>query len=233
MDMQTPMSEPVLSGQALAERIDHTLLRAEATQAEIARLCDEAVAYGFHAVCVNGRWLPWVADRLAGTPVQVAGVVSLPLGADTTKIKVLQAQEAIFAGADEIDMVADWAAIIEGDGPYLLHQFRSVLRECRSMRPPVLLKVIIESAALTHDQKVFACRVAQEAGVDFLKTSTGFHPAGGATVDDVRLMKETAPRCRIKAAGGIRTAEQALALLQAGADRIGTSAGVQIVSERR
>jgi deoxyribose-phosphate aldolase len=128
-------------------------------------------------------------------------------------------------------MVADLAAVIEADGPYLLHQLRSVLRECRSVRPPVPLKVIIESAALTHDQKVFACQIAQEAGADFLKTSTGFHPAGGATVDDVRLMKEAAPQCRVKAAGGIRTAQQAMAMVQAGADRIGTSAGVQIMNE--
>jgi deoxyribose-phosphate aldolase len=99
------------------------------------------------------------------------------------------------------------------------------------MRPPVLLKVIIESAALTHDQKVFACRIAQEAGVDYVKTSTGYHPAGGATVEDVRLMKQSAPKCRIKAAGGIKTAQQALALLDAGADRIGTSAGVRIMDE--
>jgi deoxyribose-phosphate aldolase len=223
--------EPAMTGNDIAGRIDHTMLKAEATQAEIARLCDEAVTRGFHAVCVNGRWLSFAADRLTGTSVRVAGVVNLPLGADTTRMKVLQTHEAIFAGADEIDMVADLAAIIEADGPYLLHQFRSVVRECQSMKPPVLLKVIIESAALTHDQKVFACQIAQEAGVDFVKTSTGFHPAGGATVEDIRLMKEAAPACRIKAAGGIRTAQQALALLQAGADRLGTSAGVQIMQE--
>ena len=215
----------------VARCIDHTLLRAEATRQEVLRLCDEAVQNGFHCVCVNGRWLPLVADRLQETAVHVAGVVSLPLGADTTKIKAAQAKEAVYAGADEIDMVADLAAIIEGDGSYLLAQFAAVLRVCRSMRPAVLLKVIIESAALTHDQKIFACRIAQQASVDFLKTSTGLHPAGGATVEDIRLMKETAPKCRIKAAGGIRTAEQVLALLGAGADRIGTSSGVQIMEE--
>ncbi|OHB62564.1 MAG: deoxyribose-phosphate aldolase [Planctomycetes bacterium RBG_13_60_9] len=217
----------------VARCIDHTLLRAEATQTEILRLCDEAVAYGFHAVCVNGRWLSLVADRLHDTPVQVAGVVSLPLGGDTTKIKAAQAQEAIREGADEIDMVADLAAIIEADARYLLHQLMTVLKVCRIMRPPVLLKVIIESAALTYDQKVFACQIAQQAGVDFLKTSTGLHPAGGATVEDVRLMTETAPQCRIKAAGGIKTAQQAIALLGAGAERIGTSAGVAIINEIR
>jgi deoxyribose-phosphate aldolase len=215
----------------VARAIDHTLLKAEATREEVLRLCDEAEAYGFHAVCVNGRWLPLVADRLHGTAVKVAGVVSLPLGADTTRIKVAQAREAIHDGADEIDMVADLAAIVEADARYLLHQLQAVRVVCRSMRPPVLLKVIIESAALTREQKVFACQIAQEAGADFIKTSTGFHPAGGATVEDVRLMKETAPRCRIKAAGGIKTAQQTLAFLAAGAERIGTSAGVQIVKE--
>jgi deoxyribose-phosphate aldolase len=217
----------------LAKYVDHTLLKAKATQAEILRICDEAVAYGFHAVCVNDRWLSLVADRLQETPVQVAGVVSLPLGADTTKVKAAQAQDAIYAGADEIDMVADLAAIIEGDARYLLHQLMTVLKVCRAMRPPVLLKVIIESAALTHEQKVFACQIAQEAGVDYVKTSTGFHPAGGATVEDVRLMKESAPKCKVKAAGGIKTAQQALAMLSAGADRIGTSAGVAIIEEVR
>jgi deoxyribose-phosphate aldolase len=172
-----------------------------------------------------------VAERLDGTAVKVGGVVSLPLGADTTKIKVAQAQEAVYAGADEIDMVADLAAIIEADAGYLLHQLQAVLKVCRVMRPPVLLKVIIESAALTENQKVFACQIAQQAGADFVKTSTGLHPAGGATVEDVRLMKEAAPQCRVKAAGGIRTAQQALAFLAAGAERLGTSAGVRIVRE--
>jgi len=228
---QVPMNEQGIFSGNLAEHIDHTLLKAEATREEILRLCEEAASYGFHAVCVNGRWLPLVAERLHDTTVQVAGVVNLPLGADTTRIKVAQAEEAIYAGADEIDMVADLAAIVEADAQYLLHQLRSVLKVCRSMRPPVLLKVIIESAALTREQKVFACQIAQQAGVDFVKTSTGFHPAGGATVEDVRLMKEAAPHCRIKAAGGIRTAQQALAFLEAGAERIGTTSGVQIMNE--
>jgi deoxyribose-phosphate aldolase len=223
--------ESAMTGREIAGYIDHTLLKAEATKVEVLRLCDEAQTHGFHAVCVNGRWLSLVADRLHDTAVKTAGVVSLPLGADTTAIKVAQAREAIRNGADEIDMVADLAAIIEPDESYLSHQLRSVLAVCREMRPPVLMKVIIESAALTHEQKVFACQVAQEAGVDFIKTSTGMHPAGGAAVEDIQLIRETAPRCKVKAAGGIKTAEQALAMLHAGADRIGTSSGVQIVSE--
>ena len=225
--------ESQITSSSVATRIDHTLLKAEATQAEILRLCEEAVSHGFHAVCVNGRWVSTAADRLQGTSVAVCTVVGFPLGAGTTKAKVAETQDAIHAGADEIDVVADLAAIVEGDARYLLHQLMSVLRACRTIRPPVLLKTIIESAALTHDQKVFACEIAQQAGVDFLKTSTGFHAAGGATVEDVALMKQTAPRCRIKASGGIKTAQQAIAMLEAGADRIGTSAGVAIVEELR
>jgi deoxyribose-phosphate aldolase len=223
--------ESAKTGTDIARYIDHTLLKAEATREEIVRACDEARAWGFHAVCVNGRWVPVAAERLFGTKVKVSGVVGFPLGADTTKVKVAGVREAIDAGADEIDMVADLAAIIEADASYLLYQFRSVLKECRSMRPPVLLKVIIESAALTREQKVFACQIAQQAGVDFIKTSTGLHPAGGATADDVRLIKETAPACKVKASGGIKTVQQAMEMLEAGADRIGTSAGVKIMEE--
>ena len=217
----------------LAGCIDHTLLEATATKEQIKQLCQEAKTYAFHTVCVNGRWVAFVAEQLAASKVAVGGVVSLPLGADSTKIKAAQARDAIFAGADEIDMVADLAAIIEGDSKYLLSQLLAVLRVCRSMRPPVVLKVIIESAALSREQKIFACRIAQQAGVDFIKTSTGLHPAGGATIEDVKLLKETAPNCEIKAAGGIKTAKRALEMLEAGAERIGTSSGVQIMNELR
>jgi deoxyribose-phosphate aldolase len=215
----------------LAGFIDHTLLAATTTSEQIKQLCREAKEYGFCAVSVNPRWVAPAADELHGNKVKVGGVVSLPLGADSTKIKVAQAKEAIFDGADEIDMVADLAAIIEGDSQYLTGQLQAVLRICRSMRPPVVFKLIIESAALTHEQKIFACQIADKCGVDFVKTSTGMNPAGGATVKDVRLMKESAPHCKVKAAGGIRTAKQILEMLEAGAERIGTSSGVQIVNE--
>ncbi len=211
--------------------IDQTLLESTATEGQVRELCREARAYGFHAVCVNGRWLSLVAELLNGLKVKVDGVVSLPFGADTTKIKVAQAKDAIFAGADEIDMVADLASIVEGDARYLRYELQAMLKVCRSMRPAVLLKVIIESAALNREQKIFACEIANQVGVDFIKTSTGLHPTGGATIDDIKLMKETAPNCRIKAAGGIRTAEQALKMLEAGATRIGTSSGVQIIEQ--
>ena len=215
----------------LAGVIDHTLLKPEATGEQIRRLCDEAKQYGFCAVSINPRWVPLAADLLHGTGVAVGGVVSLPSGGDITKIKAEQAKEMIFAGADEIDMVADLAAIIEGDETYLARQLEAVRKVCHSMRPKVLLKVIIESAALTREQKIFACQIADSVGVDFVKTSTGMHPAGGATVEDVQLMKEHAPHCKVKAAGGIRTAKQALEMLEAGADRIGTASGVQIIEQ--
>lgn len=220
-----------ISIKQLAGCIEHTLLSATATQQQIEQLSREAAIFGFHSVCVNGRWIPFAAEILAGSNVAVGAVVSLPLGADSTKIKVAQAKDAIFSGADEVDMVADLAAIIEGDKKYLSNQLRQVLKVCRAMRPAVTLKVIIESAALNIEQKKFACRIAQEVGVDFIKTSTGMNPAGGATVEDIELMKETAPNCRIKAAGGIRTAKQAVEMLEAGAERIGTSSSIKILEE--
>jgi deoxyribose-phosphate aldolase len=224
---------PVYDGKQLAGCIDHTLLSATATSEQIRQLCEEAKNYGFCAVSINPRWVTLAAEKLYGSKVKVGSVVSLPLGADSTEIKVAQTKDVIFAGADEVDMVADLAAIIEGDAKYLSNQLRAVLKVCRSMRPAVCLKVIIESAALTREQKIFVCQIANEVGVDFVKTSTGMHPAGGATVEDVRLMKEYAPNCKVKAAGGIRTVQQALAVLEAGADRIGTSSGVQIINEFR
>ena len=221
----------VIDENQLAGCIDHTLLEATATKERIEQLCREAVQFGFHSVCVNPRWIPLAAELLHNTKVKVAGVVSLPLGADTTKIKVVQAKDAIFAGADEIDMVADLAAIIEGDAKYLSNQLQAVLKVCRSMRPAVVLKLIIESAALTQEQKIFACRTADGCKVDFVKTSTGMHPAGGATIEDVKLLKENAPNCKVKAAGGIKTAKQAIEMLEAGAERIGTSSSVKIIEE--
>ena len=222
-----------LDEKKLAHYFDHTLLRADATEEDIIRLCDEAKTFGFHTVCVNDRWLFLAAELLEDSDVLVGGVVSLPLGADTTRVKVFQAKEAIFDGADEIDMVADIAAIIEANEKYLLEQFQAVCEQCHSMRPPVMFKVIIESAALNDEQIRFVCGIANRAGVDFVKTSTGMHPAGGATVEAIQLMKASAPNCKIKAAGGIRTLQQALDMIQVGAERIGTSSTVFIMEEFR
>ena len=222
-----------LDEKQLAGLIDHSLLGPTATSEQIRRLCEEAKTYGFYSVSVNPRWVSFAADLLQDSSVKVGGVVSLPLGADTTKIKVACAKDAIFAGADEIDMVADLSAIIENNSRYLVNQFLAVLKVCHSMRPPVLLKVIIEAAALSLEQKEFICSILNRCGVDFIKTSTGMHPAGGATLEDVKLIKQLAPKCKVKAAGGIKTAKQAIDFLNAGADRIGTSSAVNIIEEFR
>lgn len=215
----------------LAATIEHTLLTVTATADDIRRLCGEAKAAGFCGVCVNPRWVSLAADILAGSAVKIVSVAGFPLGADITKIKAAQTKEVIFAGADEVDMVVDIAAVMAGDERYLVSEFTKVLKVCRVMKPPVVLKVIIEAAALTEQQQRFVCRIASEIGVDFVKTSTGLHPAGGARIEDVKLMKEAAPRCKVKAAGGIRTAKQALEFLAAGAERIGTSAGLTILEQ--
>ena len=220
-----------ISKEQLAGCIDHTLLSPTATAEQIKQLCAEAVDHGFHSVCVNLRWVALAADELAQSKVKIGGVVSLPFGADTTRIKLAQANQAIFDGADEVDMVADLASIIEADSKYLKAQLCAMVKICHSMRPQVCLKVIIESAALTDEQIKFVCNTADSCGVDFVKTATGFNPAGGATVEDVKLMKESAPNCKVKAAGGIKTAQQAIEMLAAGAERIGTSSGVQIIDE--
>ena len=217
----------------LAAYIDHTLLSATAVRADIERHCKEAVEYGFHSVCVLPRWTSLAAELVQGTGVKVDGVAGFPFGADSTKIKVADAKEVILAGADEVDMVADMASVIDGDRKYLANELRAVLKVCRSMRPAVILKVIIESAAISDEQIVFVCHVAQEVGVDFIKTSTGLHPAGGANVEDIKLMAQSAPKCRIKAAGGIRTARQGLDMIAAGASRIGASASIQIIKDFR
>lgn len=215
----------------LARYFDHTLLSASATTGDIQRLCDEAAKFHFATVCVNPRWIPLASDLLSGKGVGVCSVVGFPLGAELPRIKAIEAETAIMAGADEIDMVADLSAIFEGDTDRLSQEMAAVLKVCRSMRPAVPLKVIIESAALSETQLTFVCPIAARVGVDFLKTSTGLHPAGGATLEAVGLMAATAPKCKIKAAGGIRTVEQALAMIDAGASRIGSSACVQIVQQ--
>lgn len=213
----------------LAKYIDHTLLSATAVRGDIEVLCDEAMRYGFASVCITPKWVSVAAERLRGSGVKVCTVAGFPLGAVSARIKSLEAQEAIMNGADEVDMVADLAAILESEQQTLHRDIEAVAKVCRVMKPPVELKVIIEAAALTEPQIVFASKVAQAAGADFVKTSTGMHKAGGATTEQVRIMKEAAPYCRVKAAGGIRTAADALAMIEAGADRIGASASIAIV----
>ena len=204
-----------------------------ATREDIEKHCREAIEYGFCSVCVLPRWVAFAADIVHGSGVKVDAVVGFPFGAEVTKIKAVQAREMIMAGADEIDMVADLASVIDGDKKYLYNDMKAVLDVCKSVRPAVTLKVIIESAALTDEQIKFVCETASEVGVDFVKTSTGLNPAGGASVQAVSLIKQSAAGCEVKAAGGIRTAAEAIAMIEAGASRIGTSAGVAIVEEHK
>ncbi len=212
----------------LARYIDHTLLKPDANAEEIDRLCDEAREHGFAAVCVNPTWVRRCAQRLRGTGVRVASVVGFPFGAGTTEVKALEARRAIRDGAREIDMVINVGALKSGAHDAVRRDIEKVADACREAG--ALSKVIIEAALLSDEEKVVASRLAQLAKADFVKTSTGFGP-GGATVHDVLLMRETVgPKLGVKAAGGIRSAEDVREMIAAGATRIGASASVQIVT---
>jgi deoxyribose-phosphate aldolase len=210
----------------VADFVDHTLLKAEATKTEIERLCAEAREFRFAAVCVNSTWVPMCAKRLAGTDVAVASVVGFPLGAMSSAAKAAEAREAVASGADEIDMVAQIGRLKSGGWACVEDDIRAVVAASR----PALVKVIIESAVLSPEEIVKASAIAAEAGAHFVKTSTGFHPAGGASVEAVRLMRlAVGDALGVKAAGGIRDCATALAMLAAGANRLGTSSGVAFV----
>ena len=210
----------------LAPLIDHTLLAPFATAMEIDRLCGEAERYGFASVCVNPIWVLRAAAALRGTPVLVCSVVAFPLGASTTREKAFEAAEAVRHGAREIDMVIDLGALRGGDDGRVRDDVRAVVGSAG-----VPVKAIVESAALAGDELRRACAAAVEGGAAFVKTSTGFHAAGGAGVEAVRAMRAFVGDCaKIKASGGIRTRADALRMLEAGADRLGCSASVQIVT---
>ncbi|MEW6544808.1 MAG: deoxyribose-phosphate aldolase [Nitrospirota bacterium] len=212
---------------ALPSLIDHTVLRPEATRADVLRACAEARRYGFAVVFVPPCYVREAVEILAGAPIAVGAPVGFPLGAQTTGIKIAEAREAHELGAGELDMVLNISRLKSGD----LDAVRDEIRAVIEATPGAGHKVILETCYLTRQEKITACRLALEAGADFVKTSTGFGP-GGATVDDVRLMKEAVSgRARVKASGGIRDLKTALALLEAGADRIGTSASVAIMEE--
>ena len=215
----------------LASFIDHTMLKPDATQDDVEGLCREAREAGFATVCVNPTWVSLAAVRLQGSAVGVCSVVGFPLGATTADVKRYEAEGAIFDGASEVDMVINVGALKSGDMTTVQDDVSRVVEVCR--RRGVASKVIIEAALLTREEKVRACQVARQAGATFVKTSTGFGP-GGATIDDVVLMRETVgPAMGIKAAGGIKTYAAAKALISAGATRIGASASVRIVEESR
>jgi deoxyribose-phosphate aldolase len=215
-----------LSPQALARFIDHTLLKPDATAKDIERLCAEARAQAFWAVCVHGSRVELARHLLEDSDVKVATVVGFPLGAMDTDAKRFETEAAIDVGAHEIDVVLNLGRLKDGDDKFVLRELRDVV-ESADERP---VKVILETCLLTHDEKVRASRLVVESGARFVKTSTGFS-TGGATIEDVRLLRETVgPDFGVKAAGGIRDTATALAMIEAGATRLGTSNGVAIVA---
>jgi deoxyribose-phosphate aldolase len=224
--------------QNIASIIDHTILKAEATRDDVMRLCDEALEHGFASICVNGCFVPDVREKLAGSQVKTCAVAGFPLGAMKPMVKAIEATSLVKDGADEVDFVAHLPTLLACDAEGARAEFAELAKAARSVLPGVVIKVIIESAALMKDADealcerriAAACEAAQAAGIDFVKTSTGFHGAGGASVEAVKLMKKHAGPMKVKASGGIRTLDDANKMIDAGADRLGCSAGVQIVS---
>lgn len=207
--------------------IDHTILKPEATEAAVQKIIDEAKEYNFFSVCINPCWVAFVSEQLADTDVAVCTVIGFPLGANTPEVKAYEAADAIKNGANEVDMVINIGALKSQQYDYVRQDIQGVVDAAKGK---ALVKVIIETALLTDEEKVKACELAKEAGADFVKTSTGFS-TGGAKVADIRLMRETVgPDMGVKASGGVHNAEEALAMIEAGATRIGASTGVAIVS---
>ena len=214
----------------LAPLIDHTLLKPEATRTEIERLCAEAREHGFAAVCVYSSWVPLCAERLRGSRVAVCTVAGFPHGAQHTEVKSFETARAVELGASEVDVVIAIGRLKSGDMAGVAADLEAVVRAAGDR---ARIKAILETALLSREEKIAAAKLAQSAGAAFIKTSTGF-AGGGATEEDVRLLRMTlGPVTGIKASGGIRTAAQALAMVRAGATRLGTSAGVAIVAEAR
>lgn len=223
----------VRSSMKFSKYFDHTILKADATAADVKRICEEARTYDFASVCVNSYYTPLVAEELKDTDVKVCTVIGFPLGAMSTLAKKLETIDAVENGADEIDMVLNIGAMKAGDYEEVLYDIREVKDACihNSVWREAKLKVIIETCLLTEEEKKKACELAVEAKADFVKTSTGFS-TGGATGEDVALMKKTvAGKAWVKASGGIRDLDTAKKMIQAGADRLGTSATVAIMEE--
>lgn len=210
----------------IAKMIDHTALSASTTKEMIVKLCKEASQYQFASVCVNPTWVQLAATELKDTGVDVCTVIGFPLGASTPETKAFETKDAIEKGATEVDMVINIGALKDGDNELVERDIRAVVEAAKGK---VLTKVIIETCLLTDEEKERACRLAVQAGADFVKTSTGFS-TGGATVQDIALMRKTVgPDIGVKASGGVRSLEDAKAMIEAGATRIGASSGVAIV----
>ncbi|MFF2844544.1 deoxyribose-phosphate aldolase [Paenarthrobacter sp. NPDC057981] len=222
------MSNEAVAPANIASYIDHTLLKPEASEADILKVCAEAVEYRFKSVCVNPVWVKTVTKALRGSGVLTCSVIGFPLGATPTDVKSFEARGAVLDGANEIDMVINMASARANDKGALVDDIRAVAETVHAGE--AILKVIIETSMLTDEQKVIACEAAVEAGADFVKTSTGFN-GGGATVEDVALMRKTVgPELGVKASGGVRSLADAQAMIAAGATRIGASSGIAIVT---
>jgi len=214
----------------LAEMIDSTNVKATATKKDVEKLCKEAKQYGFKCAVVNPIYVKLAAKLLKGTEVKICSTVGFPMGVSLTEIKALEAVKAVEDGAEELDMVIHLSAMKNRDYEYVKNDIAAVV-EAKQLSNDIIVKVIIETAYLTRDEKVIACKLAKEAGADFVKTSTGLF-GKGATVEDVKLMRQTVGEdMGVKAAGGIRTYADAVAMIEAGANRIGTSTAVAIVKE--
>lgn len=207
--------------------IDHTLLKQDATTAQFAQLCADARRFEFATVCVHPIWVNYCAEHLKGSPVKVCTVVGFPLGTNATAAKAYETELALKEGAEEIDMVLNIGALKDGRLDVVRHDIEAVVKAAQGH----IVKVIIETCLLTREEKIAACEAVVAAGAHFVKTSTGFS-TGGATVEDVKLMKSVVGnRCKVKAAGGVRSYADLMAMLEAGADRIGTSAGVALMTQ--
>ena len=225
----TDVAPATLTPAELAALIDHTLLKPEAGEEQIRALVAEAIEFGFASVCVNPIWTPLCAELLADTNVKTCTVIGFPLGATLPSVKAFEVSEVAALGADEVDMVLAVGRLRDGDYPLVYRDIAEVADVAHEHE--MILKVILEAGLLTDQQKIAACVIAQEAGADFVKTATGFS-GGGATVADVALMRRTVGTgMGVKAAGGVRTAKDALRMVAAGANRIGTSGGVSIMRE--
>ena len=210
----------------LSKYIDHTILKPDAKKSDVIRLCDEAIKFKFASVCINPVHVKFIADKLKDSGVKTCTVIGFPLGANTTDVKVFEATKAIDEGAEEIDMVINIGAVKDGDFDFVENDIKAVVNAAKNK---AIVKVIIETCLLTDEEKVEVCKRCVNAGADFVKTSTGFS-TGGATKEDVALMKNTVKdKALVKASGGVRTIEAALSMIEAGADRIGTSSGTSFV----
>lgn len=211
----------------LNRMIDHTILKADATKDDVMKIIEEAKKYHFYSVCINPTWVNLAAKELQGAPVAVCTVIGFPLGANTSEVKAFEVKNAIENGADEVDMVINIGELKDGNYDKVQKDIEAVVEAAKDQ---ALVKVIIETSLLEREEKIKACELAKAAGADFVKTSTGFS-TGGATVEDVKLMRETVgPEMGVKASGGIHNAKEAMAMIEAGATRLGASSGVAIMN---